>query len=317
MSKQIYILNYLRQPEFSAISLDGESMDPKGKEVWRPSGLSNLGIKLLPISLIYEQGPAAKLFGIEIRGGEQDDEFAQRFADATVAALILGERPIDPDFPIAFGVPFDKLSEDGQITFNHLLEEDAQKDYKERYGESGLFHLFGIGYILLADEIAVIWKIVQALLSDSHIFDAAHFYWASVHEFSFLGDGVREVIDDINAIPVSRYVLSRAENAVLNAFKAIEALIGNPPQDDGRLRKRIEAAGLDPDEQVGFSGYGLTPGSIFDKVRKLSRARDKRAAHGRTAAKHAITYYEIMDAQQLALTFIFASIEKCLGELQK
>jgi len=334
VSKWIYIFNYLRQPDASVISLDGESLDPEGEKVWNPPGLSRLGIKLVPISLVwkwdftiahFEKGVTkvpmsrlpSKLFGIEIKGGERNDEFAQRFADATMATLVLLNPGYAPEFPIAFGVPLDKLGKRGEITFAQLIEEDAQKGYGDRYGERGLLHIFGTEYHLLADEIAWIWETVPALLIDPNIFNAAHFYWASVREFVFLGDNIQEVIDNINATPVSRVELTRAENAIQNAFKAIEALIGDPPKDDKRLRSKIKATGLDPDEQVGWNipEYGLASQSILDQVRKLSEIRDKRAAHARTGANRRITYFEMMDAQRLALEFILASAEKRLQEL--
>jgi len=319
MAGWIYILNYISQPDTSVVSLDGESLHPKGPEVWSPSELSSLGIKFVPVSLIWENGRATKLFGMKIRAGERNDEFAQRFADATMAAVILHKPLYAPEIPIAFRVPFAKLGKDGQIAFEQLVQQDAQKDYTERYGETGLRVFFGTWYGLLADEIAWIWKIVSALLLDPHIFDAAHFYWASVHEFVFLGDSVREVLDNINATPVYRMGLVRAENAIQNAFKAIEALIGDPPKDDGRLRGKIKAAGLDPDEQAGWDipEYGLATRSILERVRELRDVRDKRAAHARTGANRRITYFEMMEAQDLALDFVLASAEKRLRELNK
>lgn len=312
MSKQIYILNYVGQPEHSPISLDGDSLDPEGPEVWNPSGLSSLGIKLVPVSLIWEGGLPTKLFGIEIKGGERADEFAQHLADATMATVILLNPLYAPEVPIAFPVPLAKLGKHGEIAFEQLVEEDAQKDYEDRYSEFGLRVFFGTTYRLLADEIARVWEILPTLLLDSHLFDAAHFYWASVHEFGFTGDSIREVLDNINATPVSRIALVRAENAIQNAFKAIEALVGDPPKDDERLRGKIKAAGLDPDEQVGWDipEYGLARQSILEGVRKLARIRDVRAAHARTRANRRITCFDMMEAQRLALHFILASAEK-------
>lgn len=319
MARWIYILNYLSQPDTSTISLDGKSLDPKGPEVWNPSGLSSLGIKLVPVSLIWKSGRATKLFGIEIKGGEKEDESAQRFADAAMATVILVNPGYAPEFPIAFPVPVAKLGKQGEIAFDQLVEEDAQKDYRDRYSETGLRVLFGTTYGLLADEIARVWEMLPTLLLDSHLFDAAHFYWASRHEFVFLGDGIREILDNINATPVSRIALVRAENAIQNAFEAIEALIGDPPKDDERLGGKINAAGLDPDEHVGWDipEYGLATQSILERVRELSEMRDKRAAHARTSANRRITYFEMMKAQDLALDFIFASVEKRLREFDK
>ena len=320
MTRWIYILNYLAQPEHSVISLDGDSLDPKGAEVWSPLGLSNLRIKLVPVSLIWQSRQPTKLFAIEIRGGERDDELAQRFADAAMATVILVSGPfVPPDVPIAFAVPLAKLGKQGEIAFDQLVEEDGQRENRDRYGEVGLQVHFGTWRQMLADEIAQVWELLPALLLDSHIFDAAHFFWASIHEFVFLGDTVREVLDDINATPVSRIALVRAENAIQNAFKAIEALIGDPPRDDERLRGKIKAAGLDPDEQVGWDipEYGLARQSILERVKKVSRMRDIRAAHARTGANRRITYFEMMEVQRLALHFVLASTEKRLRELDK
>ncbi|MGA3245436.1 MAG: hypothetical protein ABSE41_12525 [Bacteroidota bacterium] len=118
--------------------------------------------------------------------------------------------------------------------------------------------------------------------------------------------------------PVSRSEFVKAEAAVLNAFKAVEAIIGDPPKNEKKFRQCLIDVGLDPDELVGFVGRGPDSGTdlrvpICEKIRQMSYVRDKKAAHGRSSADRRLSYFQIMDFQECAATVVQVAIEHKLG----
>lgn len=330
MTKWIYILNYLQRPDEVGLADTDLRCVLNAKPFQLPGVLGSLGIEVQPVSVLMQVGwsvydadkqqtrsgcsdlGARRLFAISIRGGERNDKLAQQVADAAVAALVLSNPNIGPEYPAALPVRLDKLGDRREVTFQQLLEDDVQRDPGERRGQFGLRVLLGTTYGVAPPTLEWIWDMVYAMLCDSYLFDAVHFYWASVREFSFTGDAIDEVLDDINATPGSKIALVRAENAALNAFKAIEALIGDLPNDDQRCGQKIQDIGLDPSDLVGWDVCPKRP--LLEQLRGLSHLRDKRAAHARTMQDRRIAYFEMMNAQYLAEAFVLAYSEKVLSD---
>jgi hypothetical protein len=147
-------------------------------------------------------------------------------------------------------------------------------------------------------------------------FDAVHFFQASIREYCFIGDSIPEVLNGYLTSPTSRLDFVRAENAVLNAFKSIEAIIGDPPKNEVKFRAKLKQVGIDPDELAGYSSYsGIGEKEpIANKIRKFSRLRDKKAAHGRSSLDRRISYYEIMDIQGCAQAVIEIAIDNAMKQ---
>lgn len=136
------------------------------------------------------------------------------------------------------------------------------------------------------------------------------YYRASTVEYAFLGDSISWArSDEGHQPPLSFFERTKFEQAFHNAFKAVEALLGGePPQDERKLRARLQAVGVDPDDLAGYDRRAREP--IIDIVRRMHRTRDARAAHGgrTTAATRAITYYELMEAQAAAAALLSAAV---------
>lgn len=151
---------------------------------------------------------------------------------------------------------------------------------------------------------------LDVALSDlADLVPALAYIFESRKEFHFLGDDIAEVQNEPSAVPPSPIAAIRMETSFHNAYKAMEALLGGePPQDSGRLRERLESRSINPDEVAGFAGMRE---DMLTRVLRLHATRDKRSAHaGRTGVKsRAITYFELMDAQYAAATAIRWRIE--------
>lgn len=235
------------------------------------------------------------------KNSARDDDKAQRISDALLANIeLIYQTAVVPtgESPLAYWLDNNVLYE------NYFLRYDQfKKDIPNLY--------FRLDYSVTLPRSIVknAWDMLPITLYQPY-FDAVHFYQASIREYCFIGDAITEVLNGYITSPVSRLDFVRAENAVVNAFKAIEAIIGDPPKNESKLRKKFEEIGIDPDGLVGFTGHngsqGLEP--LIKKIRKFSYLRDKKAAHGRSAIDRRIKYFEIMDLQACTQALIESAI---------
>jgi len=153
------------------------------------------------------------------------------------------------------------------------------------------------------------WKLVPVFLRHEKLLYAALFLKASQDEYMFRGDEIEEAILNKDG-PIHVHDAVRAENAIHNAYKVIEALWGgNLPADAKKIDKGFAELGINTDEQVGYAHHGIHPKqSIREKIALLRKARDERAAHGRIGANRKATYYEILDYQALAHAALYRHI---------
>ncbi len=291
----VYVLNRLGYPNNS----DSKYSPQIYEEVWKPKSLLKLGIRLIPVKITHDY------FGLIIGEGERNDELAQSYADAAMMLFSFFENYTDFEIPVAYPIP-SCIIKDGEVKIDDIIEEDSHREYNERYGELAIYSIFNRCYLLGEELIDDIWNNLPTLLENPNIFNAVCFYSASIREIHFEGDSIDDAFMEIDKTPISKIGLTLAENAILNAFKAIEAIIGDPPKNEARLRSKIQDIGLDPDDKMFL--YPEFGGSILDEIKRLSGIRDKRAAHGRTDKERRITYFEMMNAQFLARLLIFASL---------
>lgn len=205
------------------------------------------------------------------------EKFAQRVVDALFATITLVYRtdlshaPPFHNGPFAYALSPKLVKHDSFVRRSDLLTHDPNLKYR-------------LGYFTTIPEDTVddAWKMLSATLRDPY-FDAVHFFQESIRDFCFLGDAYSAVIYGEITQPVSRSEFVKAEDAVLNAFKAIEAIIGDPPKNQKKFRQRLVDAGLDPDEPIGFVDRDPDSGTdlrvpLWKKIRQMSYVRDKKAA---------------------------------------
>lgn len=147
----------------------------------------------------------------------------------------------------------------------------------------------------------LVWRLVPLFLNNQQLLYAALFLKASLDEYHFLGDEIEDAIL-ANDEPLFVHDAVRAENAIHNAYKTIEAIWGGSlPQDLGKIADGLKQMGIDPDAMVGYPHHDIHPKQrLVEKVVTLRKARNEKAAHGRIHAGRKSTYYEVMDSQALA-----------------
>ena len=140
--------------------------------------------------------------------------------------------------------------------------------------------------------------------------DAAHYYKESIGQIWVADDDVFEIMQDKSDLPATRTEIARLETAYHNAFKAIEAIIGEPPKDIRKLRERLTQFGINPDEKGGYKLYGMKPGkeTVLKKLTDMHNKRDKMAAHGKTNKPRNIGYCEIKDKQSFTRYILLSHI---------
>ena len=139
---------------------------------------------------------------------------------------------------------------------------------------------------------------LPALLLDDDLWRGAQYYLGSLNLFAFTGDDMLDTFNEPGAVPETPCRMVDAESAVWHAFKAVEAVIGDPSSDARKLRRRLDELGL-----MDFPGVWRheEPVDLVARVSDFVGTRDRRAAHGRHHRGRApLTFYEIMDYQYFA-----------------
>src|SRR5262249_25777483 len=89
-------------------------------------------------------------------------------------------------------------------------------------------------------------------------------------------DTEQELIQHLDVMPEARIERALVEEAMVNAYKAVEALLGSKaPKGPTRFRKALVDAGIAVDRRIGL--LDETP-TVGDRLRALQEIRDQRAA---------------------------------------
>jgi hypothetical protein len=250
----------------------------------------------------------------------RDDDAAQRIADAMEATLRLLHGPMLPDHSRAIRFPRGFQDAEGTVRRDDLVAFDHGKEGPERIGELFITSLLMHSCHVPVGEMNEVFRMLPVTVRSPY-FEAIHFYREATDDFYFHApDDVYQTIDDPDRYPSSQADRAKVEQAIVNANKVIEAIIGDPPNDEKKFRAKLMAAGIPPDEMVGYCSPLPRPDEIGGepvavKIRKMGAYRDKKGAHGsQTSKDRTITYYELMDFQACARECLFMAIEHAVRE---
>src|SRR5437867_4482488 len=92
-----------------------------------------------------------------------------------------------------------------------------------------------------------IWSLLPAC-RNAGLLRAASFFRTSLDEVDFTPGDVYDVraFGEEADVPASILSIARFESAFVNAYKAVEAIIGDPSRDDRKFEQQIRQAGIDP-----------------------------------------------------------------------
>ena len=109
---------------------------------------------------------------------------------------------------------------------------------------------------------------------------------------------VRDVLLDPKQEPQNEIERLALEQVVLQSFRTVEALVGEPGKNEKRFQDRLRAYGIKHNELVGFRSRHKH--KLTDRLRWLQGLRDEVAAHGKRRRQKPLTMVEVMEAQHLA-----------------
>jgi len=134
-----------------------------------------------------------------------------------------------------------------------VVEQDLESTYKRAHGYSEdsyqvrEFRANLSSSILIPEyTMAYIFFHLPVAVKNAALFHALHFYQESVSDYVFMGDSITDVLLNPTQRPESEQERVRLESSVLNAFRAVEALVGEPGRNEERFRHRLESVGNRP-----------------------------------------------------------------------
>lgn len=264
--------------------------------------LPKIEVKITRVFLIIE-GEYESRFLFYIKNGIKDDNFAQKFADAVMCSLAVVYDLNTEEIPSAICIPENIIKKSRLIRLKDIMGSNA-------IGSEIYFSLMQ-SITVPSQVLDYVWRIVPAIVDSKSVMDATNFYRESITQAWVADDDVFEFMCDNSDTPPSQTQRARIETAYQNAFKAIEAIIGEPPKDEEKIRMKLRSAGVNPDEEVGYNLYGMKPGKepLLKKLIDMQETRDKMAAHGKTNIPRTIGYCELKDKQALARYVILSHID--------
>lgn len=242
-------------------------------------------------------------FAFYINDGKRDDNLAQHFADAVMLSLAVVDDVAMEETPTAIRIP-EPCVKKGRII--------RIKDVVGSRGIGSEMYFRVVNAMGVPSRVLdYVWHIVPAVVDNQSFMDAAGFYRESITQAWVADDDVYDIMWNNSDIPSSQVERARVETSYQNAFKAIEAIIGEPPKDRRKLRLKLSRAGINPMEMVGYTLYGMKPAkeTLLKKIIDMQQTRDKKAAHGKTIIPRTIGYCELKDKQALARHVILIAIE--------
>lgn len=296
-----------------------------------------LGFRVRVARVAWQEGDSMLRYFFWFPRYRRDDSKAQRISECLLYALALVHGPVEPEdesalvLPVPAAVlrgaetiegekllevvPDGPLGKPGPFQLTDLTDERKVVEEWPLGNDAALFwkrilrSTFGWPH----DYFDAAWKIAPVLMADEKLYSAVRFLKASQDDFYVYPGGVVEVLGTPEVSPATGFEQSRLENALQNAFKAIEALLGDLPRDDNKLFAKMTSIGLDPQEEVGHArDLGQHGTRLYEFLRKMNKARDQRAAHGSTTDRK-ITVFEMLDYQACARFVVWSAVERELG----
>ncbi len=269
-----------------------------------------LGIKIWPIRLTLRGSRQGNFrYFLRFPRYRRDDQRARYIAECFLHALALACGPFMElgELASVVRVPAALVRKARSV---HVEQLDELEEARAHDGAGRESSLSSLGYAFSTSGIYfdAAWKMTPILVANEQLYRAVGFLKASQDEFFVWPGEIGEVSREPDITAPNRFGQTTLENALQNAFKSVEAVLGDPPKNDAKFFAKLNAIGLDPNEEVGYS-FKLP---IHTVIRNMNEARDKKAAHGSTIHR-GITYGELMEFQACARYVVSTAIESKLG----
>lgn len=201
-------------------------------------------------------------------------------------------------------LPLPDTFEAGEFfTFEQVLQE-ARSEVAEFWGDITFFERdFKSGRIMSTDWLRTHGKLLCRFFDEDDFERSCSYLHKSIMDLGVDKCDWREKNYDQAFF---RFVtIANAESAFLNAFKAVEAFVGEPSENrtEEKLRERLARRSISADEPVGYS----TKRTVLEWILLNHPLRDSIAGHGIGRQKRPLTVAEIIELQAVARYLILAS----------
>ena len=269
-----------------------------------------LGIQLSTISVeIDNKNPSFPRYLFHFPYFQRNDELASRFADTVliVASVTYGPFLDDKDDVSVFRIPMSLIGNRKSIHLGELIQLEESRAWEDKIADFDTVSLIGSEVQFSDRAVEMAWELTPLLFKDDRFLRAFRFLKASQDNFYVWSGEIDNAIENAHTTAKNVFHQSRLENALQDSFKAIEAILGDPPKDDKKFIRKIEAIGLNPNES-----FGLANKPLYQTIRDMNEARDKKAAHGSTSNRH-ISVGELLDYQYCARLIVIQASKSEIG----
>lgn len=237
---------------------------------------------------------------------KKDNGIILKLIEALIFCLSLNGPPVfgskEPDLYYEF--PPNIIQKGKYIIKNQLVEFEESKPYPERtvdFPYSRFFSIDGWGGV---STYINSWKFVPIVFSNPNLLNAARFFTISQNNFYVFPGQREDVILGLEIVSNNLIEQNTFESALLNSFKAIEAVLGILPKKNKKLFIKLDNIGVDFQKEIGYPPYE----PMYKLLRKMEYYRNIKSAHGNSTERE-LTVLELMNFQLCARLIIYSAIE--------
>ena len=279
--------------------------------------LKAIGCLLKTVLVVDEQGNPflgnethSRRHVIVFGDGEESDNLSERIADAFQGAFLLsmGSLPHEEPFYL-LKFPLNLINTKSILHLQSLMRYHTENiEYFDLLSFETIMHnSLAIG----EDRLRYIFQLVPVLVSSEKLLLSAGFLAMSHRDFCM--PRATEILSDPGFVPPTRFEKCAFENALHNAYKSVEVIIGDPPKKEKKLLEKFVNAGIDPLKKM--KKYDSDTGNYVDKsyhelIIEFESFRNKYSAHGSTNLENRkITIIELWNYQSLAWNIFWTALE--------
>ena len=287
--------------------------------------LRTIGCLLKTVLVVNEQGNPflgnethSRRHVIAFGDGEESDNLSEKIADAFQGAFLLsmGSLPHEEPFYL-LKFPLNSINKKSMLNLQSI-----KRFYTEniRYFDLLNFEIIINNSLAIGENsLRNIFQLVPVLVSSEKLLLSSGFLAMSHRDFCM--PRATEVLSNPDFVPPTRFEKCAFENALHNAYKSVEVIIGDPPKKEKKLLEKFVNAGIDPHKKM--KKYNRDTGEFGDKpfyefVREFKSFRNNYSAHGSTSLENRkITIIELWNYQTLALNILLTALEFQQRKLKK
>jgi len=249
--------------------------------------------------------PTDEFFCVRFPNDRQDDAQAQFLCDCLTGLLCVAGHPPGEDILVRpFKTPTKHIGKSGRISSKVFIKHLADDDIIDPY--MFIWSTFSTQFSV-AEHVEWVWDVLPGC-KNPNVAKALFFLATSLDRIEFSPGDQHDIVSGVQdaGVPKSAIDQVEIESVAMDAYKAIEAVVGDPGSDLRKFRLTVTEAGINPDEMVGYHDKV----SLAQKIITLNEHRDSRIAHGSSPRNTPLSYFELMDWQECAKHVVTSALIK-------